>query len=118
MHSIFQISISRNTICAEMVDFRKSGHIYITLVPVISVTCRNLTIYSKEPHNQGRSQGWARQGPDPPKCLLCSANENWVSRILGNGNGKREREAGTGKVEICFKRSIPHLFTIHIELNS
>ena len=41
-----------------------------------------------------------------------------VSRILGNGNGKREREAGTGKVEICFKRSIPHLFTIHIELNS
>ena len=27
MHSIFQISISRNTICAEMVDFRKDGHI-------------------------------------------------------------------------------------------
>ena len=29
VHSIFQISISRNTICAEMVDFRKPGHIYI-----------------------------------------------------------------------------------------
>ena len=27
MHSIFQISIFRNTICAEMVDFRKPGHI-------------------------------------------------------------------------------------------
>ena len=29
VHSIFQISISRNTICAEMVDFRKPGHIII-----------------------------------------------------------------------------------------
>ena len=28
VHSIFQISISRNTICAEMVDFRKPGHNY------------------------------------------------------------------------------------------
>ena len=27
VHSIFQISISRNTICAEMVDFRIPGHI-------------------------------------------------------------------------------------------
>ena len=27
MHSIFQISISHNTICADMVDFRKPGHI-------------------------------------------------------------------------------------------
>ena len=31
MHSIFQISISRNTICTEMVNFRKPGH--ILLVP-------------------------------------------------------------------------------------
>ena len=28
MHSIFQISISRNTKCALKVGFRKSGHIY------------------------------------------------------------------------------------------
>ena len=28
VHSIFQISISQNTICAEMIDFRKDGHIY------------------------------------------------------------------------------------------
>ena len=27
MHSIFQISISRNTICTEIVDFCKDGHI-------------------------------------------------------------------------------------------
>ena len=27
MHSIFQISISRNTKCAHKVGFRKSGHI-------------------------------------------------------------------------------------------
>ena len=27
VHSIFQISISPNTICAEMVDFCKPGHI-------------------------------------------------------------------------------------------
>ena len=27
VHSIFQISMSRNTICAEMVYFRKDGHI-------------------------------------------------------------------------------------------
>ena len=26
-HSIFQISISRNTICAEMIDFSRYGHI-------------------------------------------------------------------------------------------
>ena len=29
VHSIFQISISRNTICAEMVDFHIPGHIYL-----------------------------------------------------------------------------------------
>ena len=27
VHSIFQISISRNTVCVEMVDFHKDGHI-------------------------------------------------------------------------------------------
>ena len=30
MHSIFQISISHNTICVDMVDFRKPGHICTT----------------------------------------------------------------------------------------
>ena len=29
MHSIFQISISRNTKCAHKVGFHKSGHIYM-----------------------------------------------------------------------------------------
>ena len=29
---------------------------------------------------QGRSQGRARQGPGPPKCWLCPANENLKNR--------------------------------------
>ena len=35
MHSIFQISISRNTICAEMIDFRKPGHKYVFYITIV-----------------------------------------------------------------------------------
>ena len=55
MHSIFQISISRNTKCAEMVGFPKDGHIILCYTHEQSILmecspkayCKNYLIKNK-----------------------------------------------------------------------